>query len=319
MLSGHLQLDNCQFDQGQLHICSPGSVNIRYCTFNAAHVCFKGVGYSNISNCKFKPERVAVSIEEPSLSFKLRQVPAHIGGWIEMAHSSSIKEYYLNRLKHLSFKSKASQEFERQTDMSQESVNSYQNKIMNDSESGKVPGIETGRRRKSDMGSSSVLTDSFPVDCFDNDTKGILQSVRGVIITNNKIESGRGGVTISRMGHAWIEGNVITGPVYGVRCVQNSKVVILNNKIHSCETSAIFMREHSVGLIAGNHIFGNNEAGIDLRSNANPIIQHNHIYSGRRSGIVCLDNGRGLIRDNDIYNNKEAGVYILYKGNPDVK
>ncbi len=318
MLSGHLQLDNCQFEQGQLHICSPGNVNIRYCTFNSAHLCFKGVNFSNISNCKFKPDRVAISVEEPCLMSRTRQLPAYLGGWVEMIQSYSVKEYYLNRLKNVKANPKASQELERLTDTSQESVESCQIKTTQDSGKDADNDSKTSKNENSSL-SDGNTTDRFQIDGFDNDTKAVMQSIRGVIITNNKIESGRGGVTVCRMGHAWIEGNVMSGLVYGVRCVQNSKIILLNNKIHSCETSAVFMREFSSGLIAGNHIFGNNEAGIDIRSNASPLVQHNHIYSGRRSGVVCLDNGRGVIRDNDIYNNKEAGVYILYKGYPDVK
>eukprot|EP00794_Sanderia_malayensis_P012332 gene12332-13605_t len=317
VLCGHLQLDNCQFEQGQLHVCAPGSVNIRYCSFNSAHICFKGVVFSNVNNCKFKPDRVAVTVEEPSLSMRMRHMPAYVGGWAGMLqqNNNSIKDYYLNLIKLNTIKSKASQELERLGGTSQDSINSsnQSKEFIRENYDNYEPskGMKPNPRNQS--------SDKFQSECFDNDTKSLLQSIKGIIITNCKIESGRGGVTICRMGHAWIEDNVISGMVYGIRCVQSSKVVLLNNKIHNCETSAVFMREHSIGLIAGNHIFNNNEAGIDLRSNANPIVQHNHIYSGRRSGIVCLDNGRGLIRDNDIYNNKEAGVYILYKGNPDVK
>ena len=321
VFSGHLQLDNCVFEQGQVHVCSPGTVNVRYCTFNSAHVCFKGAGFSNVSNCKFKPDRVAVSVEEPSLSARLRVLPTNVGGWVEMLQTSSMREYYNSRVKQMNAKSKASQEFDRFINTSESSIE-CENKSTPDTRSSissKDGEIDPLKGKKAEPGYCGRRNSNRTYDCFDSEAKSLLSSIRGIIFTNNKIEGGRGGITVSRMGHAWIENNVISGLVYGIRCVQNSKVIILNNSIQNCETSAIFMREHSTGLIAGNQIFGNSEAGIDLRSNASPVIQHNHIYSGRRSGVVCLDNGRGIIRDNDIYNNKEAGVYVLYKGNPHVK
>ncbi|EDO29952.1 predicted protein, partial [Nematostella vectensis] len=144
-------------------------------------------------------------------------------------------------------------------------------------------------------------------------------SIHGCIVRNNLFNSGKGAVLVRRRGHAWIEGNEIHGLVHGIRCLTGAKIVVLNNRIHNCETSALFFRERSVGLVAGNHIFSNKEAGIDIRSCSDPIIQHNHIHSGKRSGVVVLDRGRGLVRDNDIYDNNEAGVYILYRGNPVVR
>ena len=314
-------MDNCLFEQGQIHVSVPGTVNVRYCTFNAAHISFKGAGLSSVTNCKFKPERVAVSVEDPTISPKMRVLPPHIGGWVEMLHYGNIKDYYMKKIRQMSIKSKANQDGSPLIDASETSLGSADKSSLNRSESEVINEKEndalTGKKKEPGY-CESTLDSSTTNDCVDSDTVAILNSVRGVIFANNKIEGGRGGITVSRIGQAWIEGNVFTGLVYGIRCMQSSRIVLLNNKISSCDTSAIFMREHSSGLVAGNHIFDNNEAGIDLRSNSNPIIQQNHIYSGKRSGIVCLDSSRGVIRSNEIYNNKEAGVYILYKGNPSV-
>ena len=299
---------------------TPGSVNVRYCTFNAAHICFKGAGLSNVSNCKFKPDRVAISVEDPSLPSKARVFPAYIGGWVEMVQHQNVKDYYMRKVSHLSSKVKPNVENVLQIDSSESSLGSADKAVdKRNSDSGHENGSDLSLGKKTESGYfESTLDIPASMDCVDADTVAALNSVRGVIFTNNKVEGGRGGVTVSRIGQAWIEGNVFSGLVYGIRCMQSSRAVILNNKISNCDTSAVFMREHSSGLVAGNHIFDNYEAGIDLRSNSNPVIQQNHIYSGKRSGIVCLDNSRGVIRNNEIYNNKEAGVYILYKGNPTV-
>lgn len=57
------------------------------------------------------------------------------------------------------------------------------------------------------------------------------------------------------------------------RCLQNAKVAILENDIHHCETSGIFMRLAAHGLVFGNDIYCTDEAGIDVRRNADPLIQ----------------------------------------------
>ena len=124
---------------------------------------------------------------------------------------------------------------------------------------------------------------------------------------------------VRRLGSAWIECNEISNVTYGVRCIGNSKVVVLTNFIHNCNTSGLFFRDRSGGLVAGNVISRNGEAGVDIRTASDPYMQHNQILNGRRSGVVVLDGGRGTICDNDIYDNKEAGVYILYRGNPVVR
>ena len=250
---------------------------------------------------------------------RLKQSNTDIGGWIEMLAERNLEEFYLSRIKNLGNKSKSVQ------DMDIKGFDTYENRSIDTDESDSVTEKKVKdekafkKKLETRIESSGSLSERSIMDCLDDEARAMLRSIQGVIIRNNRICSGRGGITVCRMAQGWVEGNVMYDLVYGVRCVQSSKLGLLNNKIYSCETSAVIMREHSTGLIAGNQIYGNNEAGIDLRNGANPIIQHNEVHSGRRSGVVCLDNGKGLIRDNDIYNNKEAGVYILYKGNPVVK
>ncbi|KXJ16742.1 F-box only protein 10 [Exaiptasia diaphana] len=156
---------------------------------------------------------------------------------------------------------------------------------------------------------------------LDTVSRDIIRSIHGCVIRNNLFKTCRGAVLVRRRGHAWIEGNEMSGVglSHGIRCISSAKVVALFNRIHNCETSGIFFRESSNGLVAGNVIYENKEAGVDIRSGSNPVLQHNQIHSGKRSGVVILDRGRGLIRDNDIFDNAEAGVYILYRGNPVVK
>ncbi|KAK7091322.1 hypothetical protein V1264_009017 [Littorina saxatilis] len=162
---------------------------------------------------------------------------------------------------------------------------------------------------------------SRPITFSATQDEGVMSyigKVRGCLIHHCRMMHSKGGVMVSLQGHALISGCDISNVSYGVRCIQNSRVVILKNRIHHCRTSGIFMRLAASGLISGNDIHSNNEAGLDIRKNADPIVQHNRIHHGKRSGVVVLGSGRGHIRSNSIYSNTEAGIYILYGGNPTV-
>ncbi|NXS55911.1 FBX10 protein, partial [Brachypteracias leptosomus] len=152
----------------------------------------------------------------------------------------------------------------------------------------------------------------------DKEAQALANSLQGCIIRQCLFKDGKGGIFIYSQGQAKLEGSIFRDLTYAVRCIQNSKVVMLRNDIHHCKASGIFLRLSAGGLIADNNIHSNCEAGVDIRKGANPLVLCNKIHSGLRSGIVIVGNGKGIIRSNQIYGNKEAGIYILYNGNPTV-
>ncbi|XP_072716972.1 F-box only protein 10 isoform X1 [Ciconia boyciana] len=152
----------------------------------------------------------------------------------------------------------------------------------------------------------------------DKEAQSLANSLQGCIIRQCLFRDGKGGIFIYSRGQAKLEGSIFRGLTYAVRCIQNSKVIMLRNDIHHCKASGIFLRLSAGGLIADNNIHSNCEAGVDIRKGANPLVLCNKIHSGLRSGIVVVGNGKGIIRSNQIYGNKEAGIYILYNGNPAV-
>ncbi|KAM6229964.1 F-box only protein 10 isoform 1-T2 [Porphyrio hochstetteri] len=152
----------------------------------------------------------------------------------------------------------------------------------------------------------------------DKEAESLANSLQGCIIRQCLFRDGKGGIFIYSQGQAKLEGSIFRDLTYAVRCIQNSKVIMLRNDIHHCKASGIFLRLSAGGLIADNNIYSNCEAGVDIRKGANPLVLCNKIHSGLRSGIVVVGNGKGVIRSNQIYGNKEAGIYILYNGNPAV-
>ncbi|NWH59853.1 FBX10 protein, partial [Geococcyx californianus] len=152
----------------------------------------------------------------------------------------------------------------------------------------------------------------------DKEAQSLANCLQGCIIRQCLFRDGKGGIFIYSRGQAKLEGSIFRDLTYGVRCIQNSKVIMLKNDIHHCKASGIFLRLSAGGLIADNNIHSNCEAGVDIRKGANPFVLCNKIHNGLRSGIVVVGNGKGIIRSNQIYGNKEAGIYILYNGNPAV-
>ncbi|KAK3088116.1 hypothetical protein FSP39_014915 [Pinctada imbricata] len=154
----------------------------------------------------------------------------------------------------------------------------------------------------------------------DSSMQKIADEVHGCLIHCCRMTQCKGALMVSLQAHAIVSHCDINSVGYGIRCIQNARVILLKNEIHHCRTSGIFMRLAATGLIAGNDIHSNCEAGIDIRKNADPTVVVRkkviEFITGKRSGIVVLGSGRGQIRNNEIYQNKEAGVYILYRGNP---
>lgn len=309
------------FGNGHIQVSSPGSVTIRYCTFKRSAIILRSVGFSRIENCEFITDDTSSIVVEgiPPIT-RQRPVSRPVEGWMTSngTDSSGLEDLY-----DLSFMSTTPHAKNRTKKSSKDSaLEPVQNTKKDNHLLKNCPAKErcvAMKTRHEDLLKDSTLPNVKHQ--LDNKTRDVIRSIHGCVIRNNLFKTSRGAVLVRRRGHAWIESNEMSGAglSHGIRCISTAKIVALFNRIHNCETSGIFFRERSGGLVAGNVIYANREAGVDIRSGSDPIIQHNQIHSGRRSGVVILDRGKGLIRDNDIFDNAEAGVYILYRGNPVVK
>lgn len=59
---GHLQVDNCRFEDGQILVQNPGSCLIRYTEFVRAHLALHHVSVSVIENCYFSTDNTAIQV-----------------------------------------------------------------------------------------------------------------------------------------------------------------------------------------------------------------------------------------------------------------
>ncbi|KAG9342458.1 hypothetical protein JZ751_016460 [Albula glossodonta] len=353
--SGHVQLDNCNLEGGQLQA--------RFCSFGpASRAHFQGVALSLLDSCDFSgSDGASVTVEGLPVSDH-NWACRHLAALAKSSSTGAVAtatqlegvdwppslrppgaSFASGELLHVIYGAEEDEEEKEEADLGKapESDLSGEEKV-EEEEGGEgevslpqaVYHLSHSRHGLSHLldqqpgsSSSSIPSHSPPTSppelrTFqeeleqDREAQILAGSVQGCLLRHCLFRDGKGGVLVCNHGQARLESNVFRGLTYAVRCVQNAKIVMLWNEVCGCRASGVFLRFSAAGLIAENNIHSNAEAGLDIRKGANPIILCNRIHSGLRSGIVVLGNGKGSIRSNQIYSNKEAGIYILYNGNP---
>ncbi|XP_053558692.1 F-box only protein 10 [Bombina bombina] len=377
---GHVQFDNCNFENGQLQIHAPGTCQIKFCTFNQSSIHFHNVALSVLENCEFvNSENSSVTVEgsptsdknwackhlsafaksrnilsnpsdvsqcapgstdclnngSPGTNVKTCEVVVNGDHGHVLSHSksqllddkASDKESEVNGNFYTCIEGEA---MTMDTDYSDSELSTVSE---NEDDDHSVYKLSYHSHSLSHMVAKSIqcrpltnglitLQSDLALKTFqqelqrDKEAQTLASTIQGCLIRKCLFRDGKGGVFICSQGQARLEGSIFRDLTYAVRCIQNSKVIMLKNDIYHCKASGVFLRLAAEGLIADNNIYSNTEAGVDIRKGANPFILCNRIHSGLRSGIVVLGNGKGNIRSNQIYGNKEAGIYILYNGNP---
>ena len=302
-------MDNSTVEHSHVQVTSPGCVHITYCAFNNASVQLRTPCMCKIENCEFQHgEHSAILIEGTQSLGKYVPLGLHFADWIATHNHRklNVEELY-SAIVQKNLQNTFKVPDEEMTDCHLLVKDLKEKLSLSGSESIVIP---------AEMSIPLAQRSRLPLRA------GALSSLRnsaGCVVRACNFHSKRGAVHIRRQGSAWVEGCKISNVAYGIRCMGSSKVILLANTIHDCNTSGVFFRDRAGGLVAGNVIFQNGEAGVDIRNSSDPFLQHNQIFNGRRSGVVVLDGGRGMLVDNDIYDNREAGVYILYRGNPIVR
>ncbi|XP_069486585.1 F-box only protein 10 [Ambystoma mexicanum] len=376
--SGHVQFDNCNFENAQLQIHAPGTCQVKFCTFNLSSINIHSVALCVLENCEFigsenasvtveglptsdknwackhlaalaKSRPVVSNAQEPLFCSHPNQdglvcPPAsHMRTCEIVVHGDPSNLPPVSKIQPLS-----GNNCEKDNEVNRNLCPAKEKEAMTIDTDYSDSELSTGSEDDDDQsvyklsyqshGLSHMLAKT--IQCRpqtngllalqndlelkslqqemqrDKEAQALVNTLQGCLVRRCLFRDGKGGVFICSQAHARLEGCIFRDLTYAVRCIQNSKIVMLKNEIFHCKASGIFMRLAAGGLIADNIIHSNTEAGVDIRKGANPLILCNKIHSGLRSGIVVLGNGKGVIRSNQIYGNKEAGIYILYNGNP---
>ena len=208
------------------------------------------------------PRKIALFIEEPALQISVKSTTplADVGGWVGALHEKEFDNYYEQNIKSIYENGKPNI-------LSQKklipTVYAYSNSPITDfdmenemiNKNKEVTQTENYKRKNS----NKDIVDNDLV--LGEDERHLLKTTQGVIVQNVRVCNGHGGVMICRMGQIWIEKSVFCNLSYGVRCLQSSRCVFFQNRFYNCETTGVFLKDHSVGFIAGNEIYENTEAG----------------------------------------------------------
>ena len=236
-LTGHLCLFNCIVAHGCLNVVAPGSVSVLNCTFTSAFIKLTGVGFSSIASSEFTPNRVAICIEEPLFQYPVRPppiAPEHVGGWLGMAaDEKAFEAYYKNNcVKGGCAKRNIRPDLHHHNCNHVKSKNISNPILESDSEDPETGATSGGdhtfarasfRKRglsaKCSTSSPTVSGTGSSLDSLllDASIRTMLKNSQGVIINNVRVSNGLGGVTVYRMGQAWIENSTFHNLVYGIR------------------------------------------------------------------------------------------------------
>uniref|UniRef100_A0A3P8XSF9 F-box domain-containing protein n=1 Tax=Esox lucius TaxID=8010 RepID=A0A3P8XSF9_ESOLU len=330
--SGHVQLDNCNFDGAQLQVRGPGTCHARFCSFSqGSSTHFMGVALSLLDSCDFSgSDSASVTVEgapvtERNWACKHLAALARVStSWASPGNASPAGDSLDGQGGTPVPPGATEEENKVEEGSGRVAVNNNSVKYrLGHSRHGlshllkPLPDGSLPSRASPNPPSLTPELRTLAEELQrDPEAQALVGLVQGCVLRRCLFRDGKGGVHVCNHGNARMEGNVFRGLTYAVRCIQNAMIVMLCNEVCECRGSGVFLRLSAQGLIADNNIHSNGEAGLDIRKGADPIILCNRIHSGLRSGIVVLGNGRGSIRSNQIYNNKEAGVYILFNGNP---
>ncbi|XP_063506518.1 F-box only protein 10 isoform X3 [Pongo pygmaeus] len=369
--SGHVQFDNCNFENGHIQVHGPGTCQVKFCTFKNTHIFLHNVPLCVLENCEFVgSENNSVTVEghpsaDKNWAYKYLLglikssptfLPTEDSDFLmsldlesrDQAWSPKTCDIVIEGSQSPTSPASSSPKPGSKAGPQEAEVGSDGERVAQTPDSSDGGLSPSGEDEDEDQlmyrlsyqvqGPCPVLGGSFlgpPLpgasiqlpSCLvlnslqqelqkDKEAMALANSVQGCLIRKCLFRDGKGGVFVCSHGRAKMEGNIFRNLTYAVRCIHNSKIIMLRNDIYRCRASGIFLRLEGGGLIAGNNIYHNAEAGVDIRKKSNPLILCNQIHHGLRSGIVVLGNGKGIIRNNQIFSNKEAGIYILYHGNP---
>ena len=213
-------------------------------------------------NCLFHPEKIALFIEEHALQISVKSTTplADVGGWVGALHEKEFDSYYKQNIKSIYENGKPDIHLQEKLVPSvyADSDSSFTDSDMeNEVISNNKEVTQTEYYKKKDSNKETADSDRV----LDENERHLLKTTQGVIVQNGRICNRHGGVMICRMGQIWIEKSVFCNLSYGVHCLQSSSCVLFQNRFYNCETTGIFLKDHSVGFIAGNEICENTEAG----------------------------------------------------------
>ncbi|XP_077003781.1 F-box only protein 10 isoform X4 [Tamandua tetradactyla] len=319
--SGHVQFDNCNFENGHIQVHGPGTCQVKFCTFKNTHIFLHSVPLCVLENCEFVgSENNSVTVEGHPSADK-NWAYKHLLGLIKSSPSLLPTED-TDSLMSLDLQSRDQAWSPRTCDIVIEGSQSPTSPASSSPKPGSKSGSQEGevgsdgeRVAQTPDSSDGGLSPSGEEE--DEDQLTYRLSYQIVMLRNDIYRCRASGIFLRLEGGGLIAGNnIYHNAEAGVDIRKKSNPLILCNQIHHGLRSGIVVLGNGKGIIRNNQIFSNKEAGIYILYHGNPVVSGNHIFKGRAAGIAVNENGKGLITENVIRENQWGGVDIRRGGVP---
>ncbi|KAG5848070.1 hypothetical protein ANANG_G00094490 [Anguilla anguilla] len=294
--SGHVQLDNCNVEGGQLQVRGPGTCQARFCSFRARQPGpLPGRGPQPAGQLRLLRQRRSV---------RHRGGPAHLRPQLGLQTPGGLGQPPLPP-----------------------ELRTLQEELEQDREAQALARVVLGclvRRCLFRDGKGGVLVCSHGHARMEGNVfRGLTYAVRCVqnakiVMLWNEVCGCRASGVFLRLSAAGLiaENNIHSNAEAGLDIRKGANPIVLCNRIHSGLRSGIVVLGNGKGSIRSNQIYGNKEAGIYILYNGNPVVSGNRIFQGQAAGVAVNENGRGLIVENVIWENQWGGVDIRRGGDP---
>ncbi|OCT59279.1 hypothetical protein XELAEV_18001231mg [Xenopus laevis] len=324
---GHVQFDNCNFENGQLLIHAPGTCQVKFCTFNQSSIHFHNVALSILFNA---PE---ASHCGPGSTDYLGNASSgvHLRTCEIMVNTSDTENEINGNIYRCKEEEAVTLDKDySESDVSTNSENEDEQSVYKLSYHSHGLSHVLAKSIQCRPQSNGLLTLQGDMSLKslqhelqrDKELQTLVNTIQGCLIRKCLFRDGKGGVFICSQGQARLEGSIFRDLTYAVRCIQNSKVdqslyhsdQINGNHIFQGLAAGIAVNENGRGQITENVIRENQWGGVDIRRGGDPVLCCNLICCGYSDG----ERGKGLIEGNTIYGNKGCGVWIMSSSLPHI-
>uniref|UniRef100_A0A8D1RLG1 F-box protein 10 n=1 Tax=Sus scrofa TaxID=9823 RepID=A0A8D1RLG1_PIG len=315
--SGHVQFDNCNFENGHIQVHGPGTCQVKFCTFKNTHVFLHNVPLCVLENCEFVgSENNSVTVEGHPSSEK-NWAYTYLLGLIKSSPSVLPAEDS-DSVMALDLESRDQAWSPRTCGM-----------VIEGSQSPTSPASSPPKAgaREAEVGSDGERVARTP-DSSDGGLSPSSEDEDEDQLTYR--------LSYQVQGPRPVLGGSFLGPPLPGASIQLPSCLVLNSLQQELQRDreAMALASSVQGCLIRKCLFQDGKGGVFVCSYGRAKMEGNifrnltyavrcihnskcnQIHHGLRSGIVVLGNGKGIIRNNQIFSNKEAGIYILYHGNP---
>ncbi|XP_077869565.1 F-box only protein 10-like [Saccoglossus kowalevskii] len=308
---GHIQIDNCLFEDGNIEIHAPATCHIRFSKFNHSSIELDSLNVSLIENCEFVQSNNSAAISAWGFKFSGAEY-GWVYRWLQESVQSIVSQYSIDQLKPQAGTSLLPNYQPDCKDPNNMKSNNSSLVDLNDDAANNHYILYD-----SDASALSSDSDDSDQESLPDPSVHQLSYLAGQRLTQGKFHD------LLRP-HVQAESQEETKSTSSV--IQNyGKIkefleklrgcVVRNCKIHKCQGGGIMVSCHGNVRLYRNDIH-DCSYGIRCIQVSRVSIIWNLIHHCRTSGVFMRLSSEGVIAGNDIYANGEAGIDIRKQADP---